>query len=67
MSTEHLHEEWTSSIYVFYALELFIGHEGGHCYHALPRDAEKEYNVTLTQKMPNWLVTCESMQGRQCH
>ena len=30
---------------------------------ALPRDAEKEYDITLTQKMPNRLVTCESMQN----
>lgn len=33
MSTERLREEWTSSIYAFYAPEPFIGHEGGRRYH----------------------------------
>ena len=33
MSTERLSEEWTSSIYAFYAPYPVIGYEGKRCYH----------------------------------
>jgi hypothetical protein len=61
-STERLNEEWTSSIYAFYAPYPVIGYEGKRCYHEFKCAAKGCKKRVRLDKM-DAQVTCENMQG----